>query len=156
MSPNKANNENQVDRFHNEVIDLIKKYQFRDRNQIVSFGISVSQCYVLETLHRFGDLNANVLAGKMHLSVSTITRVVDQLVKKGYVKREYDVNDRRFRIIRLTEAGELTYQQSWQNVLESERRILENFAAEHREMLIEFLHQLNCAVDAWQVSCNPK
>jgi MarR family 2-MHQ and catechol resistance regulon transcriptional repressor len=71
----------QVESFHQQIVELIKRYQFRDRDRILCHGISVSQCYALETLHSYSELTVNELANKMHLSISTITRVVDQLVK---------------------------------------------------------------------------
>lgn len=143
----------QVEVFHQQMIELIKKYQFRDRNQILSCGISVSQCYLLEVLHTQGELTVNEVAQKMYLSISTITRIVDQLVKKKYVSREESLNDRRVRVLKLTKDGEAVYQASWQNVFQSEKIILENFPPEHREMLIQFLKMLNQAVDNWQFFC---
>jgi len=142
--------ETQVETFHRQIVELIKKYQFRDRNRISCCGMSVSQCYILEALSTHGSLTMNKLAEKMHLSVSTVTRVVEQLVIKGYVVREEGTNDRRTRLIKMTDAGKEAYKKSWKNVFESEKTILENFPEEHREMLIEFLKKLNVAVDKWQ------
>ena len=96
----------QAEAFHHEMVALVKKYQFRDRNEITCCGVSVSQCYVLELLHFEGALTMQKLAEQMHLSVSTITRVVEGLVKKGYVHREEDAKDRRVRRVRLTGEGE--------------------------------------------------
>jgi DNA-binding MarR family transcriptional regulator len=92
----------------------------------------------------------------MYLSTSTITRVVDQLVKKGYVSRREDKEDRRIRLIKLTAAGEALYQESWQNIFQSEKTILENFPPENRDMLIDFLRKLNQAVENWQTYCRPE
>lgn len=143
----------QVESFHQQIVELIKRYQFRDRDRILCHGISVSQCYALEALHSHGDLTVNQLANKMYLSISTITRVVDQLVQKGYVTREEDATDRRVRMLKLTEAGESIFQKSWSNVFRSEKQILENFPAKNREMLIQFLQKLNQSVEFWQSSC---
>ncbi len=147
---------NQVKRFHNEIVELVKKYQFRDRNKRVCCGLSVSQCYIIDTLHRFGPLNMKNLAEKMHLSISTITRVVAPLVKKEFVRREEDQKDRRIRLIMLTKKGQAAFQQSWQNVFESEKIILGNFPAEQRELLITLLFDLNKAVKQWQNCCSKK
>jgi len=143
----------QVQRFHRETVELVKKYQFRDRNEIVCCGVSVSQCYVLEALHRDGPMTMNLLAEKMHLSVSTLTRVVEQLVKKQLVRREKTPNDRRFHSIRLTKKGEWLYRSSWQNIYESEKIILRHFPAEHRELLIDLLTKLNRAFGHWKSCC---
>lgn len=146
----------QVVRFHHEIVELIKKYQFRDRNKMVCCGLSVSQCYIIETLKRYDTLNMNQLAEKMHLSVSTITRVIEPLVQKGFVKREEDPNDRRVRYISITKEGQAVFKKSWKNVFESEKTILSNIPFEQREQLIQFLNQLNKSVNHWQACCSKK
>ncbi|MGD8306898.1 MAG: MarR family transcriptional regulator [Ignavibacteria bacterium] len=146
----------QTAEFHTQIVELVKKYQFRDRDQILSCGISVSQCYILETLSTSGPLTTGELAKKMYLSISTVTRVVDQLVKKKYVVREEDSNDRRIHITRLTKSGEKVYRESWENIFQSERMILQNFKPENRDMLIDFLKQLNSSVQQWHDQCEIK
>lgn len=143
----------QVSVFHEQIVELIKKYQFRDRDQILSCGISVSQCYILETLHTHGSLTVGVLAEKMYLSISTITRVVDQLVKKGYVIREQDTNDGRVYFNKMTKSGEEVYLKSWDNIFKSEKAILDNFDSEQKELLIDFLKKLNKSVSEWHSTC---
>lgn len=152
MSTTKVNDK-QIASFHHQIVELIKKYQFRDRNQTVCCGVSVSQCYLLETLHTHGALTVNEVAKKMFLSISTITRVVDQLVKKELVSRREGVEDRRVRLLELTEKGHAVYEQSWKMVFQSEKKILEHFPLEQRDLLIDFLKKLNNAVDDWQACC---
>jgi DNA-binding MarR family transcriptional regulator len=140
----------QVETFHHEMMELIKKYQFRDRNQTSCCGLSVSQTYVLETLHRFGPLAMGDLARRMHLTVSTLTRVVDHLVAKKLVRRHENEEDRRCRTIQLTERGRAVFDQSWKGVFASEKAILEGFPPSQRGLLIQLLHLLNEAVDGWR------
>jgi len=139
-----------VKRFHSEMIDLIKKYQFRDRNEMASCGMSVSQCYIMETLNRFGPLTMQQLADKMHLSISTMTRVIEPLVVQKFISRESDSNDQRVRIVQLTKSGNEMFFNSWQSIMESEKTILASFSEEHREMLVEFLQKLNKAFGNWK------
>ncbi len=150
---NKKTTDNQILQFHQQIVELIKKYQFRDRNQICCFGISVSQCYVLEALHTHGPLTMNELAKKMYLKISTMTRVVEQLVKKKYVRREEGLDDRRVRFINLTKQGRAIYKNAWENIFESEKVILKNIPAEHKAVLIDVLRKLNQAVSSWQSCC---
>jgi DNA-binding MarR family transcriptional regulator len=149
----KSNLKKDIKEFHDTIINLIKKYQFRDRNQITRFGISVSQCYVLETIHSNGSLTMKELSQKMHLSISTITRVVDQLENKNLVTREQNPKDLRIRLLTLTKEGEKTFLQSWKRVFESEKEIFENIPTEYRKELLTLLKELNKAVDIWQDSC---
>ncbi len=146
----------QAERFHREIIELVKKYQFRDRNQAIWCGISVSQCYMLETLHRHGPLTMKQLAGKLYLSISTVTRVLDPLVKKGHVLRTEGEKDRRVRLIQLTKKGESLFQKNWKGVFQSERDILMKFPVGQRENLLGFLRDLNQAVDKWRSTCGRK
>jgi len=150
---NQKTTDNQILQFHQQIVDLIKKYQFRDRNQICCFGISVSQCYVLEALHTHGPLAMNELAKKMYLKISTMTRVVEQLVKKGYVRREEGLRDRRVRLINLTKEGKAIYKKARENIFESEKVILKSIPAEHKAVLIDVLRKLNQAVSSWQSCC---
>lgn len=145
-----------IEEFHNSIVDLIKKYQFRDRNEVTSFGLSVSQCYVLETLHFNKALTMKKLAEQMHLTISTITRIVDQLVRKKLIERKQDDKDLRIRWITLTPKGEKIFLKSWTNVFESERKIFENIKPDHRKVLLSLLKDLNNSVDQWQNSCKIK
>lgn len=145
-----------VKKFHSEMIDLIKKYQFRDRNTMASCGMSVSQCYILETLNRFGPLSMQQLADKMHLSISTMTRVIAPLIAQKFINREEDPGDRRIKIVQLTEAGNEMFISSWKNVMESEKMIIESFPLENREILVEFLQKLNKAFGNWNNTCCKK
>jgi DNA-binding MarR family transcriptional regulator len=79
-----------AERLHRLTKELIRRYQFRDWNQICCYGISISQSHILDVLAEEGDLTMQRLAKRMFKSVSTMTRVVAQLVRRGYVKRRQD------------------------------------------------------------------
>src|SRR5262245_24559669 len=64
--------------------DLLRVYQFRDRDRICCFDISVSQCYALEGLVRRGSMTLNDLAAHLYLDKSTASRVIDALERKGH------------------------------------------------------------------------
>ncbi len=133
----------QVREFHLELVEFVKKYQFRDRNEIVSCGISVSQCYLIETLVTYGSLTVQDLANKMYLKISTVTRVVDQLVQKCFIRREKDARDLRYSLIVLTDEGKKIYNNAWESLFQHERSILEKFKLQDRKVLIRFLKELN-------------
>src|ERR1700742_684061 len=75
------------------VADLVRVYQFRDRDRICCHDISVTQCYALETLVDHGPLRVGALAQRLFLDKSTTSRVVGTLVKKGYVEQRADQAD---------------------------------------------------------------
>ncbi len=69
------------------------------------FGITPSQLGVLEALSHLGPMPHCVLAGKLLVSASNLTTVLDNLERDGLVKRERNTVDRRVSITSLTPAG---------------------------------------------------
>jgi MarR family 2-MHQ and catechol resistance regulon transcriptional repressor len=68
-------------------------------------GLTVSQFGVLEALYHLGALSQKDLGKKILRSSGNITLVVDNLEKRGLVKRVRDRTDRRFFIVHLTDKG---------------------------------------------------
>lgn len=50
------------------VADLVRVYQFRDRDRICCHDISVTQCYALETLVEHGSMRLSALAERLFLT----------------------------------------------------------------------------------------
>ena len=71
-------------------------------------GLTESQFGVLEALHHLGSLCQRELAGKLLKTSGNITMVIDNLEKRGLVRRERDNADRRFVSIHLTRGGAQT------------------------------------------------
>jgi MarR family 2-MHQ and catechol resistance regulon transcriptional repressor len=68
-------------------------------------GLTVSQFGVLEALFHLGPLSQRELAQKILKSGGNVTMVIDNLEKRGLVKRERDEEDRRLYRITLTLQG---------------------------------------------------
>lgn len=73
--------------------------------QIESSGITLGQFAVLEALHHLGPMCQHTLAKKLLRSGGNITLVVDNLEKRGWVRRERQKDDRRMVQIHLTPKG---------------------------------------------------
>lgn len=68
-------------------------------------NLTISQFGVLEALHHKGSLCQRDIAAKILKSTGNITLVIDNLEKRGLVKRQQDANDRRYVTVHLTAAG---------------------------------------------------
>ncbi len=90
---------------HAAVAELVRVYQFRDRDRICCHDISVTQCYALETLVEHGPMRLSALAERLFLDKSTTSRVVATLVKKGYVEQRADEADGRASALHVTASG---------------------------------------------------
>lgn len=145
----------QAHRLHQAVTELVKRYQFRDRHEVCCHGISVSQCYALAALEDGEQSTMGELAGRMQLSVSTMTRVVDQLVGKDLVRRCTHPGDRRVCCVQVTGSGRKLLGRIHGGMLEMEQAILDQLEPADRESLIRSLGLLVEAVDRWRGQCSP-
>ncbi len=90
----------------NEAVSaLVRIYQFRDRDKICCYDVSVTQCHALEVLAEQGPQRSQALSAALRLDKSTTTRVVDALVRKGYVERLPDPDDGRAVSLSITASG---------------------------------------------------
>ena len=135
--------------FHKAVTALVQRYQCRDRNDICCYGISVSQCYTLVALEEHGTLTMQTLADELRLAISTVTRVVDQLVTKQLVVRHSSPRDRRVCQVRLTEAGAALLQTIQRALIAREQAILQCLPDASRDHVIWAIEELSHAVDDW-------
>ena len=72
-------------------------------------GVTTNVMYILTLLYKNCEpMTQNELSKELHLSKQTVTSVVDSLEKRGWVTRSIDPNDRRNRIVTLTESGRET------------------------------------------------
>lgn len=128
--------------------DLVRVYQFRDRDRICCYDISVTQCYALEALVRRGDMTLNDLAAHLYLDKSTASRVVDALERKGYVARSPHPQDRRAVLLEATDAGRALEGRIRESILEEERQLLAGFDPEIRRAMTHLLARLARAAAA--------
>lgn len=90
------------------LIGLHKNVKELDRRTLDiarSYGLSLSQFMVLEALYSKGNLSIGEVREAILSSVGTISLVVKNLEKMGYVKRKTDENDKRVSILSLTKEG---------------------------------------------------
>src|SRR5215467_6351245 len=69
-------------------------------------GLSLGQFAVLEALYHVGPLNLGELARRILTSSGNLTLVVDNLEKRGLVKRQQKGKDKRFVLACITREGE--------------------------------------------------
>jgi len=73
--------------------------------EIGKLGITGGQYYFLNALIREDGIIQEELASNVHMNESTITRALKKLEDAGMVHREVDENNRRRKIITVTEKG---------------------------------------------------
>ncbi len=120
---------------HAALLELIRVYQFREREVIGGHDLSVTQCHALSVIVQHGPLSMNDLAARLYLDKSTTSRVVDALERKGFSKREANPSDRRALLLTPTEEGTGLVSRIHHQVIAEEKRLLADFEpAVRREM----------------------
>lgn len=133
---------------HVALAELVRLYQYRDRDRICCHDISVTQCHALEVLVEQGAQRSQVLSAALRLDKSTTTRVVDALVRKGYVERTPDTEDRRAVSLRATAAGKRLYHRINDDLVEGQQALIADLPAETRRASIELIRRLARSAEA--------
>jgi DNA-binding MarR family transcriptional regulator len=122
--------------------DLVRLYQFRDRDTICCHDISVTQCYALQALARGGAMTLKALAGELMLDKSTTSRVAETLERKGYVRRAEHPTDARAMNIEMTSKGRKLCTCIEQELLEEEKAIMARLDPKVRRAAIGVVRDL--------------
>jgi len=130
------------------VADLVRVYQFRDRDRICCHDVSVTQCYALETLVGHGAMRLSTLAERLFLDKSTTSRVVNTLVRKGYVEQRADATDGRAMLISVTRQGQRLCSLITSDLVEQQKQLLQDLAPEIRAGVVQVIQRLGRAADA--------
>ncbi len=104
--------------------------------------LTISQFGVLEALLHLGPQCQNVLGSKILKSNSNMTTVIDNLEKRGLVKRERGLEDRRMITIYLTESGKALIEKVLPQHVASIAKQFEVLSPEEHVQLGEILRKL--------------
>lgn len=130
------------------VADLVRVYQFRDRDRICCHDVSVTQCYALETLAAHGRMRLGELSERLFLDKSTTSRVVHTLIRKGYVRQAPDPDDGRAIALRPTPAGRALCARINDDLVAQQRALLADLAPGIRAGVVDVIQRLSRAADA--------
>ena len=69
-------------------------------------GVTLAQCHTILEIEDLGQATTVVLAKRLGLDKSTLSRTIDGLVNVGLAKRVAHPSDRRFNVLSLTTKGQ--------------------------------------------------
>jgi DNA-binding MarR family transcriptional regulator len=108
----------------------------------------MTQVRVLYTLQVEDGLAAGELAERLNVRPSTVTRIVDRLVRNKLVAREVDDSDRRLVRHRLTKKGADVFRELQSMGRERLTRVFDRLDDKQVERVVEALRDLIEAVEA--------
>jgi len=105
-------------------------------------NLSISEIHTIEAIGLYNSKTMSQVAAALSISVGAATAAIDNLVKKGYVVRERDENDRRLVKVSLTRPGKIAYRIHAKFHLDMVKKTLQGLA-DREPVLIEALEKLH-------------
>lgn len=133
---------------HAALTELVRLYQFRDRDRICCHDVSITQCNALEILVERGPSRSQALADALRLDKSTTTRVVDALVRKGYAQRRPDPDDARAVELSVTASGRALYERINGELIDQQAELLRDLDHDVRAAATALISRLARAAQA--------
>jgi DNA-binding MarR family transcriptional regulator len=132
---------------------LVRVMQMFERDQVKPHGFTTSQAYVLTQLYQTPELTMNELSDKLNAQTSTMTRIVNNLVRDGYVLRKSDEKDRRIVVVSLSEKGLEAADSLDRDIKEYYRKIVTFLPEGHVEEVLKATALLVKAFDKANPNC---
>jgi DNA-binding MarR family transcriptional regulator len=118
----------------------------------VELGLTMTQLHVLFVLRGEDGASAGALADRLKVTPSTLTRIVDRLVRQGLVRREADEDDRRLVRHHLSASGARTVEEMERRGRARTNEVMDHLSARQLERLVLALEDLTAALDAQEAN----
>jgi DNA-binding MarR family transcriptional regulator len=130
-----------------QAIKEYRKVSQRNITKIVN-DITVDQCLVLIILNKDEKISQNELANLIFKDNASITRMIELMVKKGYLNRTIHKEDRRKFNLELTEKGKKTIELLEPVILINRETALNGLSLEEINLLDKTLNKIiaNCKI----------
>ncbi|NOZ57865.1 MAG: winged helix-turn-helix transcriptional regulator [Calditrichaeota bacterium] len=141
--------EDYASRMSDLVLRLYELCQERQVHFAARYGLRVAEFRCLRTLWKGGSSSIRHLAELMNLSPARLTRIVEDLRKKGLVERHEPEDDRRFKIVNLTPQGRELAEEMTHEYDEMHRQILALLQNPSLGTVVDTFEDLIRAMELW-------
>src|SRR5215471_7230802 len=131
--------------------DALPGHQIRRLQQIAvavflqateAHGVTPVQYAALNQVARTPGVDQRTLARTIGLDTSTIASVIDRLEARGLMERQASPEDKRVRLLALTEAGREVLAAVGPDVLQAQERMLDPLGKAERVEFMRMLHKV--------------
>ena len=133
------------DTFHEVLVNLFNEIMNIEEKAIITEefkDISNNDMHIIEAISVGEPRNMTSVAKDLSVTVGTLTIAINNLVKKGYVRRVRSEQDRRVVLISLTEKGIRAYEHHRVFHEEMIKALLADLNMEQTEILVQSLTNL--------------
>lgn len=115
--------------------------------------ISLVQSHILYEVNRLSNPSMQQVAEALGIDITTFSRQIKTLEKKGLIKRNPDPADRRVNLLVLTPEGQTVEKRIDERMKAFIERILSQLTEFEREMVIKSIQLLNKAITGAGACC---
>ena len=99
------------------------------------FNLSTKELSCIFSLYKHEFIHSKELSNKINLSPSRGSRIINRLIKKGYVIETHDLEDKRFLNLSLSEDGKQIYERVKKKRIECENRLLSKLDNQQKKVV---------------------
>ena len=121
---------------------LLREMVAAEEPVLEAHGLTMWGYIVLLALDRSSMRTQAALAAAIGADKTRIIRTLDDLQHDGYIERRPDPDDRRVRLLAITEAGRKVKDAAQEQIQRGEERWLGELTAEERRMFLRVLERL--------------
>lgn len=140
-------NEKLDDSLDYSLVRVVNKLRWQIGRQLKHFDMTSEQWVVLARLKEQDGLNQKELADKLLKDQANTTRMLDKLVKKGWVQRLDSLDDRRAYLIYLTDEGRRMVELTYPIVAQIKAKLAKGMTQAEIDLLKERLNRLSKSLD---------
>jgi len=112
-----------------------------------STGLSMPQFSIMMQLHYRGACGMSEISERFSITAAAASQLVDKLVQNGFIVREEDPNDRRAKLLNLTEKGQEIIKQGIEERYRWVDQLAEKLTDEERVQISEALDIMTRAAE---------
>lgn len=110
-------------------------------NRLYDHGLYASQWSIIFCIERFGPMTQTAIWKYLNVEAPTVTRTLSRMEKSGWIVR-LQGNDRRERVIELTEEAKRKFATVRKTMDEFERHVLADLSSDEKEQLQLLLQKI--------------
>jgi DNA-binding MarR family transcriptional regulator len=108
------------------------------------FNLRPVEFTILQLLKEGQCTTPGQMSKELQMSPPSMSVWLDKLTERGLIQRSKSDNDGRAQFLQLTKAGEKLSDQSYESLIQSEKKLLSDLSPGEQILLLEILHKL-CA-----------
>lgn len=128
---------------------LLSRCQLKEQRFASQFNLTAQEFRVLRNFRGEKSLTVRELVHRIQLSGSRLTRILDELEEKKYMRRTVNASDRRVVTVSLTAKGSALSAELEERFGEIHEEIFKDVPVELREQVIASFRQVLISLDAW-------